>query len=59
MKSLTGKHIANFVAEGVEDLEFYVPAMRLQEEGADIVEAAVDLKPVHGKGGLEVRPNST
>ncbi len=59
MKSLNGKQIAIFVAEGVEDLEFYVPMMRLQEEGAEIVAAAIDLKPVHGKGGLEVNPTST
>lgn len=29
---LAGKRIAVLLAEGVEDLEFYVPLMRLQEE---------------------------
>ena len=31
---LVGKTIAAPVAEGIEDLEYYVPLMRLQEEGA-------------------------
>jgi protease I len=53
---LTGKRIAILVAEGVEDLEFYVPLMRLQEEGAEVIAAGMDLKPVHGKNGLEITP---
>ncbi|MGE5256696.1 MAG: type 1 glutamine amidotransferase domain-containing protein [Hyphomicrobiales bacterium] len=53
---LTGKRIAILVAEGVEDLEFYVPFMRLQEEGADVFAAAMDLKPIRGKNGLEIVP---
>jgi len=55
---LAGKKIAILVAEGVEDLEFYVPLMRLQEEGAEVVSAANDLKPVRGKHGLEISPNT-
>lgn len=53
---LTGKQIAILLADGVEDLEFYVPLMRLQEEGADVLAAAIDLKPVRGKNGLEITP---
>jgi protease I len=53
---LAGKRIAILIAEGVEDLEFYVPLMRLQEEGADVIPAALDLKPIHGKNGLEIVP---
>ena len=53
---LTGKRIAVLVAEGVEDLEFFVPCMRLQEEGADVVVAGLELKPVRGKNGLEITP---
>jgi protease I len=56
---LSGKRIAVLVAEGVEDLEFYVPFMRLQEEGADVVAAAVELKPLRGKNGLEITPTAT
>jgi len=53
-----GMKIAILVAEGVEDLEYYVPMMRLQEEGAKVLTAAMDLKPIHGKNGLEIRPDT-
>ena len=56
---LQGKKIAIFVAEGVEDLEYYVPLMRLQEEGAEVLSAGLDLKPVHGKNGLVITPDTT
>jgi protease I len=56
---LNGKRIAIFVAPGVEDLEFYVPFMRLQEEGAEVVGAGINLKPVTGKNGLEIIPDAT
>jgi deglycase len=55
---LTGKRIAILLAEGVEDLEFYVPMMRLQEEGAEVIPAAMDLKPIRGKNGLEIVPTT-
>jgi protease I len=55
---LQGKTIATLVAEGVEDLEYYVPVMRLQEEGAQVLTAALDLKPIHGKHGLEITPDT-
>jgi protease I len=55
---LTGKRIAILLAEGVEDLEFYVPMMRLQEEGAEVIPAAIDLKPIRGKNGLEIVPTT-
>lgn len=55
---LQGKRIAVLVAEGVEDLEYYVPAMRLQEEGAQVLTAALDLQPVHGKNGLLITPDT-
>lgn len=53
---LTGKRIAILVAEGVEDLEYYVPLMRLREERADVIGAGLDLNPVRGKHGLEITP---
>jgi len=56
---LQGKKIATLVAEGVEDLEYYVPLMRLQEEGAQVLSASLDLKPVHGKNGLVITPDAT
>jgi protease I len=55
---LQDKKIATLVAEGVEDLEYYVPLMRLQEEGAQVLTAALDLKPIHGKNGLEITPDT-
>lgn len=55
---LQGKKIAIFVAEGVEDLEYHVPTMRLQEEGAEVLTAGLDLKPVHGKNGLLITPDT-
>ncbi|MBN2116759.1 MAG: type 1 glutamine amidotransferase [Anaerolineales bacterium] len=55
---LQGQKVAALVAEGVEDLEYYVPVMRLQEEGAQVLTAALELKPVHGKNGLEIRPDT-
>ena len=56
---LQGKTIATLVAEGVEDLEYYVPMMRLQEEGAKVLTAGLDIKSIHGKNGLEIKPDST
>jgi protease I len=53
---LAGKKIAILVAEGVEDLEYFVPLMRLQEEGAEVISAGLDVKPVRGKHGLEITP---
>ena len=58
-KKLSGKRIAILIAEGVEDLEYYVPFMRLKEEGADVVGAGLDLKPVTGKNGLVIKPTVT
>jgi protease I len=55
---LQGKKIATLVAEGVEDLEYYVPMMRLQEEGAEVLTAALELKPIRGKNGLQITPDT-
>jgi protease I len=55
---LQGRKIATLVAEGVEDLEYYVPLMRLQEEGAQVLTAGLDLKTIHGKNGLEIKPDT-
>lgn len=55
---LNGKTIATLVAEGVEDLEYYVPLMRLQEEGATVLTAGMELKPIKGKNGLVITPDT-
>ena len=53
--SLTGMRVAIFVAEGVEDLEYWVTVMRLREAGATVVSVGMTLDTVHGKNGLEAR----
>lgn len=54
---LTGQQVAILLAEGVEDLEYYVPLMRLQEEGAHTLSAATRLATIRGKHGLEAEPD--
>ena len=55
---LENKVIAILIAEGVEDLEYFVPLMRLQEEGANVLSASLNLKPMHGKNGLSITPDA-
>jgi protease I len=55
---LQGKIIATLIAEGAEDLEYYVPLMRLQEEGAKVLSAGLNLKPIKGKNGLVITPDA-
>ena len=56
---LEGKKIAVLVEDGFEDLEFWVPVMRLREEGAEVVIAGRE-KGIHflGKSGLEAFSDS-
>jgi protease I len=56
--SLSGKTVAMLVADSVEDLEYFVPFMRLQEEGARVLTAALDLQPLRGKHGLPIQPDT-
>jgi protease I len=46
-------------AEGVEDLEYYVTLMRLQEEGVQVDTVALSMDPFPGKNGLQVVPDLT
>jgi len=55
---LQNKTVVTLIADGVEDLEYYVPLMRLQEEGATVLSAGLDLKPVRGKNGLVITPDA-
>ena len=57
MPSLEGHKVAILLAEGVEDLEFHVTRMRLMEEGAEVIAAAVKPDEVHGKNGLAAKPD--
>jgi protease I len=49
---LRHKRVAFVLAAEFEDLEFYVPLMRMQEEGAETVVAAKTKGEYRGKGGL-------
>ena len=51
---LDGMRVVVLVAEGVEDLEYWVTMMRLQEAGAEVTSVGTTLDTVHGKNGLAV-----
>ena len=51
--SLKGKKILLLIGPGFEELEFFVPLMRMQEEGAEVVVAGkVSGKSYPGKHGI-------
>ena len=52
---LDGMRIVVLVADGVEDLEYWVTVMRLREAGATVTSVGSSLEPVMGKHGLEAR----
>lgn len=53
---LKGMRIIYLIGPGFEDLEFYVPLMRLKEEGADVVVAGLKAGEEYtGKNGLPGR----
>jgi protease I len=52
---LDGMRVVVLVADGVEDLEYWVTVMRLREAGAKVTSVGSSLDPVTGKHGLEAR----
>jgi protease I len=52
---LEGMRVVVLVAEGVEDLEFWVTVMRLREAGAIVTSVGTTLDPGTGKNGLRVQ----
>ncbi|NUM43211.1 MAG: type 1 glutamine amidotransferase [Anaerolineales bacterium] len=54
---LTGKKIICLLDEGFEDLEFWVPLMRLREEGAVVTVASAKVQPYRGKACLQATPD--
>jgi protease I len=56
---LEGKKVAVLVAEGFEDLEYWVTVMRLQEEGAEVVSVGPDTELVSGKNALGAQADAT
>jgi len=53
---LTGKRVAVLVGPGFEDLEFWVPVMRLREEGAEVIVVGIHAGESYTSksGGLQV-----
>jgi protease I len=56
---LEGKKIAVLLAEGFEDLEYWVTVMRLREEGAEVVTVGTSTEPVGGKNALQAQADTT
>lgn len=56
---LEGKKVAVLIAEGFEDLEYWVTVMRLREEGAEVVSVGPDTQTVKGKNALEGQADVT
>jgi protease I len=54
---LQGKTIGVLVASGFEDLEFWVPVMRLREEGARVLILGMNSDTVTGKHCLTATPD--
>ena len=54
---LQGKTIGYLVGPEVEDLEYWVPLMRLREEGARVISIGTTSQPLRGKHGLEIIPD--
>jgi protease I len=59
MTRLADRRYGVLVAEGVEDLEYWVTVMRLREEGAAVVSIGSDTDQHRGKNGLAVRADAT
>jgi protease I len=53
---LKGTKVAYLIGPGFEDLEFWVPYMRLKEEGAEVTVVGIHADETYqGKNGLEAR----
>ncbi len=53
------KKIAVFVAPLYEDLEFWYPYLRMQEEGAEVVSIGPENTSYQGKHGISVTPDES
>ena len=56
---LQGKKVAVLLAEGFEDLEYWVTVMRLQEEGAEVITVGPNKDQVSGKNALTAQADAT
>ena len=50
--------VAVLLAEGVEDLEYWVTVMRLREARAEVISVGTTLETVTGKNGLKARADA-
>jgi protease I len=55
---LDGMRVVVLVAEGVEDLEYWVTVMRLREAGATVTSVGTSLDTVRGKNALEAKADA-
>jgi protease I len=55
---LDGMRVVVLVAEGVEDLEYWVTVMRLREAGATVTSVGTSLDTVKGKNALEAKADA-
>ena len=56
---LQGIRVCYFIEEGFEDLEFWVPVMRLREEGARVVVVGTSAAHYTGKNGLKAKADTS
>jgi protease I len=57
---LEGKRVLFFIETEFEDLEYWVPKMRLIEEGAEVITAGTGSAEVYtGKQGVKATPDTT
>lgn len=57
-RPLDGMRVVVFVAEGVEDLEYWVTVMRLREAGATVTSVGTSPDTVKGKNALEAKADA-
>jgi protease I len=57
--SLQGKKVAVLVEREYQDLEVWFPALRLREEGAEVVFVGTDARDYKGKYGYPLRADAT
>lgn len=55
---LDGMRVVVLVAEGVEDLEYWVTVMRLREAGATVTSVGINREEAHGKNGMKVQADA-
>jgi len=55
---VAGKMIPTLIAEGVEELEYYVSLTRLQEESATVLSGGMALNSITCRNGIVITPDT-